>query len=124
MTKAKEAKPSDDSLDWIKGSDEALEVDKEAISGDIILEGVVSIAEAEVLHQTLSSVLGANIDITIESEGLGRIDAAGAQLLYAFIKEAKARSLSVTWKSVSDALLETTTVLGISEGMAFKVSDA
>lgn len=126
MTKAKESKSSGDSLDWITGSDETVEgeADKEAVSGDIVLAGILSIAEAEAMHQKLSAVLDANIDISIESEDLGRVDAAGAQLLYAFMKDAKARSISVTWKSVSDALLETTTILGISEGMAFKVSDA
>jgi len=124
MTKAKDSKPSNNSLDWIKGSDEVADASAEEISGDIVLEGALGIAEAETMHQKLSAVLDANVDISIESEDLSRVDAAGAQLLYAFVKEAKKRSVTVTWKSVSDALLETSTVLGLSESMAFEASDA
>jgi len=122
MAKAKELKASNDSLDWIKGSSDAVETD--VISGDLVLEGALGIAEAEAMHQQLSAILDAGVDISITTENLSRVDAAGAQLLYAFVKEAKTRSLALTWASVSDALLETVTVLGLCEGMAFKASDA
>ncbi|PCI43576.1 MAG: hypothetical protein COB41_06765, partial [Proteobacteria bacterium] len=82
------------------------------------------IAEAEAMHQKLSAILDAGVDISITSENLSRVDAAGAQLLYAFVKEANIRSLALTWQSVSDALMETVAVLGLSEGMAFKAPDA
>jgi len=122
MAGIKQTKSSDDSLDWIKDTAEP-DVSAEEVSGDIVLEGALGIAEAEAMHQQLSEVLNANIDISIESEKLVRVDAAGAQLLYAFVKEAKGRSLTVTWKSVSNTLLETLTILGLSENMALKQPD-
>jgi anti-anti-sigma regulatory factor len=122
MAKVKESNAASDSVDWIKGSNDAAEA--ETISGDIVLEGALGIAEAESMHQQLSAILDAGVDISIATENLSRVDAAGAQLLYAFVKEAKTRSLTLTWESVSDALMETVMVLGLSDGMAFKTSDA
>jgi len=118
-----DSKKQADSLDWIKeGGDEA-EADVAEVSGDLLLEGSLGIAEAESMHQTLSRILNAHVDVTITSEDLSRVDAAGAQLIYAFVKEAKSRSVKVAWKSVSDALQETVTTLGLTEGMGF-VADA
>jgi len=84
-----------------------------------VFEGVLGIAEAEAMHHSLSRVLDAHVDVSIQSEDLSRVDAAGAQLLYAFVKEAKNRSIRLKWESVSDALQETTSTLGLSEGMGF-----
>lgn len=111
----------DNSLDWIKGAGKQSEDIDKAISGDIVLEGTLGIAEAEAMHQSLSRILDAQIDVSIQSENLSRVDAAGAQLLYAFVKEAKTRSVSLKWLSVSDALKETTITLGLSKGMDFAV---
>jgi len=127
MAKAKEAKASSDSLDWIKDSNDAVEsdaVESDEISGDIVLDGALGIAEVEAMHQQLSAILDAGVEISIATKNLSSVDAAGVQLLYAFVKEAKIRSLALTWESVSDVLMETATVLGLCEGMAFKPSDA
>ncbi len=110
-----------DALDWIKGAEKQSADADEDVSGDIILEGTLGIAEAEAMHQSLSRVLDAQIDVSIQSENLSRVDAAGAQLLYAFVKEAKNRSISLKWLSVSDALKETTITLGLSKGMDFAI---
>jgi len=112
-----------DSLDWIKDSDEKAD-DDVPVSGDLVLEGSLGIAEAEAMHQQLSQILNAHVDVSIQSEDLSRVDAAGVQLLYAFVKEAKSRSVPLQWASVSDALLETATVLGVHEGMGFESADA
>lgn len=122
MAEIKQTKLPDDSLDWIKDTAEP-DVSAEEVSGDIVLEGALGIAEVEAMHQQLSAILNANIDISIESEKLSRVDAAGAQLLYTFVKEAKGRSLTVTWRSVSNTLLETLTLLGLSENMALTQPD-
>jgi len=108
-----------DSLDWIKGAGEKSADTDDAVSGDIVLEGVLGIAEAEAMHHKLSRILDAEVDVSIQSADLSCVDAAGAQLLYAFVKEAKNRSVSLEWKSVSDALKETTAILALSEGMGF-----
>jgi len=113
-----------DSLDWIKEGAETSDEPAVELSGDLLLEGSLGIAEAESMHQNLVALLDAQVDVCIESEDLSRVDAAGAQLLYAFIKEAETRSVKVTWKSISDALQETAATLGIIKGMGFEVADA
>jgi len=114
-------KKSDDTLDWIKGSDEAASGDEpEVVSGDIVLEGSLGIADVETMHQLFVSILDAGVDISIDSEDLSRVDAAGAQLLYAFVKESANRSVHIQWKSVSDALKEVTDTLGLTSGMGFE----
>jgi len=113
-----------DSLDWIKGeSAESTEAAVE-VSGDLSLEGSLGIAEADTVYQSLLALLDAQVDVCISSENLSRVDAAGAQLLYAFMKEAETRSIKVTWKSVSDALRETVATLGLSDNMGFEVAGA
>jgi len=113
-----------DSLDWIKGESAEDAAAEAEVSGDLNLEGSLGIAEAETLYQRLLEMLDAQVDVCIESETLSRVDTAGVQLLYAFIKEAETRSVKVIWKSVSDALKETAATLGLSENMGFEVADA
>lgn len=119
-----ESKQQVDSLDWIKGTGSGAEEGETAleefVNGDIVLEGSLGIAEAETMHQTFSSVLNADVDISIESEDLSRVDAAGVQLLYALVKEAKQRSITLKWVSISDELKEATDMLGLSQGMGFE----
>jgi len=117
-----ELKKKADSLDWIKGpgTEESENISGESVSGDIVLAGSLCIAEAETMHQTFSNVLNAEVDISIESEDLSRVDAAGVQLLYALVKEAKQRSVALKWVSVSDELKEATTMLGLNQSMGFE----
>ena len=123
-----EEKPGnvEDAVEWIKAETAATDADgsnatepNAPVSGEITLEGSLTIAEAEAMHLQLSQILNANVDITIEAEALSRVDTAGTQLIYAFVKEAKNRSLSLTWKSKSDALAECAATLGLTEGMGF-----
>jgi len=107
-----------DELDWIKQSDDEPEAASE-VSGDIVLTGSLGIAEAEAMHQQFSAILDAQVDISINAADLSRVDAAGVQLLYALAKEAKSRSIKLTWESVSDALTGAASTLGLSEGMGF-----
>ncbi|MDQ6969444.1 MAG: STAS domain-containing protein [Mariprofundus sp.] len=115
-----------DSLDWIKQGDDKSSDDAALdVSGDLVLEGSLGIAEVESMHQSLSQILDAHVDVTIQSESLSRVDAAGVQLIYAFVKEAKSRSISVKWESVSDTLVETATMLGLHDGLGIAgASDA
>jgi len=115
-----------DSLDWIKQGDDKSSDDAALdVSGDLVLEGSLGIAEVESMHQSLSQILDAHVDVTIQSEDLSRVDAAGVQLIYAFVKEAKSRSISVKWASLSETLVETATMLGLHDGLGIAVaSDA
>lgn len=105
-------------LDWLTQTPEP-ESNVE-VSGDVVLQGQLCIADAEAMHQRLSKVLHAHVDITIDSEALSRVDAAGIQLLYALVREAKKRAVAVVWLSVSPALQEAADTLGLTQGMGFK----
>jgi len=119
----KDKQPAD-SLDWIKGESAEDNAAEAEVSGNLNLEGSLGIAEAETLYQRLLAILDAQVDVCIESETLSRVDTAGVQLLYSFVKEANVRSMKVEWKSVSDALRENAAMLGLSENMGFEVADA
>jgi len=117
-----------DPLAWIKSDGSATEQagektatgasDTDAdVCGDIVLSGSLGMAEIDAMHESLVKVLHAHVDITIQSEGLSRVDAAGAQLLYGFVQGAKAQETPLTWTSVSDDLRQTASTLGLSEGM-------
>lgn len=114
---------TNDPLAWIvsaPASDEAPRDQDQPVSGNIVLEGSLGIAEVEALHQRMTAILQANVDITISTEQLGRVDAAGAQLLYAFVREVKQRSLPLQWSSVSPALLEALNALGLTAPMGIE----
>jgi len=113
-----DVKQQSDALDWIKQSDDEPEAVPD-VSGDIVLTGSLGIAEAEAMHQQFSAILDAQVDISINADDLSRVDAAGVQLLYALVKEAKSHSINISWASASDALKDAATTLGLSEGMGF-----
>jgi len=114
----------EDTLDWIKQTPVEEDVTEVVVSGDLILQGQLCIADAEAMHLRLSKLLHAQVDISINSEALSRVDAAGVQLLYALVKEAKKRAVAVVWLSVSPALQEAADTLGLTQGMGFEVADA
>ncbi len=90
------------------------------ISGQIVLEGKLGIADVKNLHLKLSEVLLAQVDICIQAEDLNRVDGAVVQLLYAFIKQVKSNATVFQWLSVSESLREAAQTLGLSDGMCFE----
>lgn len=94
-------------------------VKSNGVSGDIVLEGKLGIADVKALHLKLSEVLLAHVDICIQAENVSRVDAAVVQLLYGFIKELKSNAIVFQWQSVSESLREAAQTLGLSEGMCF-----
>lgn len=118
---------TEEALDWLMQdkqlSEQGQEAEVIAVSGDLLLKGSFGIAEAEFMHQKFSRILNAHVDISIQAEGLNRVDTAGVQLLYALVKEAKSRAVSLTWLSVSDVLVDAAETLGVTKGMGFEASD-
>jgi len=113
----------EEALEWIKnGGDKPVPV--EDITGDIVLEGTLGIAETEALHRRFSAILQAQLDMSIDCKNLNRVDAAGVQLLYALMKEAKARSIGLQWVNVSDVLKEAAKLMGLAEMMGFESKNA
>ena len=113
-----------DSLDWIKGSVESAEdtdqAGKPEVSGDIVLQGTLSIAEADSMHEQLSHVVNAHIDVSLDTEELNRVDCAGVQLIYAFISSVKQHENKVHWLAVSEALKTASETLGLANKMGYE----
>jgi len=111
---------ADDKLDWIKTDacrDATTGDEIASVCGDIVLEGRLGIAEAEAMHAVFGQILQAGVDISIESDALSRVDAAGVQLLYALVRQAQKNKINVTWLSPSDALRQAVEVMGLSQAM-------
>ncbi|MES0372564.1 MAG: STAS domain-containing protein [Mariprofundaceae bacterium] len=81
----------------------------------VLLEESLGIAQVEGFHKTLLSTLNSATEVEIDVVGLQQIDAAGVQLLYAFVLDAGKRDISVSWKSTSEALARSAEQLGLSD---------
>ena len=116
-------KPDCETVAWITSalSDDVGDAESVAplldVSNTVVLEGNFTIADAESMHQQLNAVLHSHHEITIEAGSLSRIDAAGVQLLYAFVSSAKLMGAVLTWASISDELRDSVKVLGLSQEM-------
>ena len=54
-------------------------------------------------------------NVTLGTEALERVDAAGLQILIAFFKEARRRGMTVSCEQPSKVLIEAARLLGLSE---------
>lgn len=66
-------------------------------------------------HSQLKEAMAETNGIEISAAGLQRIDGAGIQLLVAFFKEADQLHIDVSWKDISDSLVNAASLLGVSE---------
>ncbi len=91
--------------------DMALEAGQENIQR-IVLESHLGIAQVDALHHELLSVAHAE-EVMIDVEALQQVDAAGVQLLYAFVQSSRKKGVNITWQSNSEALEKTAVQLGL-----------
>jgi len=56
-------------------------------------------------------------DVVIEGSGVGRVDAAGIQLVCAFVASVRARGGTVAWSSASPALSEAVRLLAVGSAV-------
>ncbi len=55
--------------------------------------------------------------VAIDGAPVGRVDAAGIQLLYSFVATARARGLAVAWSGVSPTLAAAAATLGLASAI-------
>jgi len=85
----------------------------------IKLEGAMSIAKAEGLHQQLEAALREYSCIEIDASEVSRVDTAIVQLLASFLTDAENSGVQVSWRSVSDEMKEGVRLLGMDQILSF-----
>ena len=84
-----------------------------AASGELVLSGPITTATVADLKQRLRQQLAAATACVIHAAEVTQLDAAGAQLLYAFLVEAARRGATTRWASASLYLVEAARMLGM-----------
>ena len=86
------------------------------------LPDTLNIATVTELYPRLNAALEVGEAITLRAEVVGRVDAAGVQLLLAFVREAQARQVEVTITPEGSPVHEAIRDLGLGESMASAIS--
>ncbi|MDX1812165.1 MAG: STAS domain-containing protein [Gammaproteobacteria bacterium] len=83
----------------------------------IACESTVDIKIAADLHMHLKNAIDNKHAVEIDAKEVQRIDTAILQIILAYVLEAKAQDLQVSWQGVSDAVYAAAGLLGISEAL-------
>jgi len=103
----------------IESIDHTIALAEKAATGVlVVLEGDVGIANVNELHEELCEALKQTSKVTIQAAGLSHVDTAAAQLLYAFVRDAKKLDVEVQWQDVPESCLKIFQVIGLPEDMA------
>ncbi len=89
----------------------------EAAGETVVLDEDMSIVQVARFRQTLLSSIDSGKDIVIDAEKVEEIDAAGLQLLLAFVKAVKNAGRSVQWQSPSAEMLSAIDELAMAESL-------
>jgi len=81
---------------------------------EVALQGTLDVREARAARATLNEALVRALPLELDAARLERIDAAGLQLLLAFLEGARARGVDLRWRAVSAALATSAELLGLS----------
>lgn len=74
----------------------------------------LDISQARDWHARLCAALDSGAPVTFEANAVQRADAAGLQLLTAFVRAARGRGLAVTWQAPSAALVHAAQLAGLA----------
>ena len=102
---AKDSTPAEAAANHEAGSD---------VRPPIVLESIITIAEAAVLKELLLPHIGRKDEINIDGSRVESADTAALQVLLAFVRSARTQGATVRWTRVSDALLNAALLLGIA----------
>ena len=115
--KQQASKPADNDLNKKPGpaGNAAVSAKSDTSSINIELDPVITIAEAQSLHEQLQGYLDRGGDLSVDASGVHMVDTAGLQLLLAFVLELKNQNRAIIWRSYSPAFKETVELLGLAE---------
>lgn len=77
----------------------------------------LGIAELDQLYTRLLQALAENTQVEFDCSQIERIDAAALQMLFAFSQESAVHGQTIDWTGASDAFINNTRLLGLSEAM-------
>ncbi len=83
----------------------------------VSLGNALDIMHAAGIKERLSSALEKKPHIVLISDKVERADTAGLQLIYSFKQIVEARQKQMSWKKPSDALLQASDLLGLTEAL-------
>lgn len=81
---------------------------------ELTLRGTLDVSGTRGAYETLNEALTRALPVALDTAELERVDAAGLQLLLAFLRTAQARGLQPQWQSVGPALETSAEFLGLS----------
>jgi len=81
---------------------------------ELVLEGPLTSETAAQTRECMLALLTTGAGCVIHAHEVTQLDAAGAQLLYAFRTEAMRRGAEVRWASTSVFLVEAARILGMA----------
>ncbi|GEM_PF-3422545 len=80
----------------------------------IVLEPVITIAEAAALKSRLLPYVGHGGEIVMDGSRVESVDSAALQVLLAFVRSARAHGAVIHWSGISETLLNTAQLLGLA----------
>ena len=87
----------------------------------VFLTGAVEVTDISALFRRLEQALSATTStLSLDAEGVERIDAASLQLLTVFYREAQELGYAIQWKKPSDALLRSARLVGLADRLGLK----
>jgi ABC-type transporter Mla MlaB component len=75
------------------------------------------------LHESMKQALASGLPIEIDASSVERVDAAGLQLLCAFVSEATASRRMLRWRQPTRALRDAVRLLELNNLLALPVGD-
>jgi anti-anti-sigma regulatory factor len=86
-----------------------------ADSTPIILDAIITIAEAAALKDHLLAYVNQRGEINIDGSRVESVDTAGLQVLLAFVRTIRAQGTVIRWTGISGALLNTAQLMGVAK---------
>lgn len=81
------------------------------------LAGSLDIRSVDALHGSFEALLAEDGIVTLEADGVERVDTSVFQLLFAFKQELNKRGFDLHWAGVSEAVIFTARTLGLLEAL-------
>ncbi len=88
------------------------------------LEPALDIAHAGELKAILSASPEDCEELVFDAQAVERVDAAGLQLLLAFVRQCEARPMTVSWASVSATLMDGASGLGLAQALQLQLPNS
>lgn len=85
------------------------------------LEAALDIAHAAQFKTTLDTALSGEKSLSLDGGEVSRVDAAGLQLLLAFVRQCKALEIELSWDSASETLRDAAAGLGLAQALQLQL---